>query len=256
MIALTATATVSTRNKVITTLGMVDPYILAISPHKPNIAYWVSEMKPLEVTFAPLIDELRRKRCRMPRVIIFCQRYDDCAALYETFLIALDKEFTEPVGAPNVTPFRLVDMYTSPTHKTVKDSIVSSFCTADSQLRVVICTVAFGLGVNSPDVRQVIHWGPPSDIEEYMQQTGRAGRDGKLSCALLFVQPTDFSRIKDHRLIQYCQNVTTCRRKLLLQHYDEVDFKKDCEGCKCCDVCSICCKCSECACSMFPMQKC
>ena len=110
-------------------------------------------------------------------------------------------------------------------HKTVKDSIVSSFCTADSQLRVVICTVAFGLGVNSPDVRQVIHWGPPSDIEEYMQQTGRAGRDGKLSCALLFVQPSDFSRVKDHRLIQYCQNVTTCRRKLLLQHYDEVDFK-------------------------------
>ena len=129
-------------------------------------------------------------------------------------------------------------------------------CTADSQLRVVICTVAFGLGINSPDVRQVIHWGPPSDIEEYMQQTGRAGRDGKFACALLFVQPSDFSRIKDHRLIQHCENTTTCRRKLLLQHYDEVDFKKDCEGCKCCDVCAICCQCSECACSTFPMQKC
>ena len=47
---------------------------------------------------------------------------------------------------------------------------VSSFCMVDSQLRVVICTVAFGLGVNSPDVSQVIHWGPPSDIEEYMHQ--------------------------------------------------------------------------------------
>ena len=115
MIALTATATVSTQDKVITTLGMVDPYILAISPHKPNIAYWVSEKKPLEITFAPLIDELHRKRHHMPRVIIFCQRYDDCAELYETFLIALGKEFTEPVGTPNVTPFRLVDMYTNPT---------------------------------------------------------------------------------------------------------------------------------------------
>ena len=155
-----------------------------------------------------------------------------------------------------MTPFRLVDMYTNPTHKTVKDAIVSSFCTAVSQLRIVICTVAFGLGVNSPDVRQVIHWGPPSDIEEYMQQTGRAGRDGKLACALLFVHPSDLSRVKDRRLVQYCENTTSCRRKFLLQHYDELDFKKDCEGCKCCDVCAICCTCSECACYTFPMLKC
>ena len=127
----------------------------------------------------------------MPRVIIFCQRYDDCAALYETVLIALGNEFTEPVGAPNVTPFLLVDTYTSPTHKTVKVAIVSSFHTAGSQLYVVICTLC--LGVNFPDVRQVIHWGPPSDIEEYMHQTGCAGRDGKLACALVFVQPSDLS---------------------------------------------------------------
>ena len=93
------------------------------------------------------------------------------AELYETFLIALGKEFTEPVGAPTVTPFRLVDMYTSPTHKTV--------CTADSQLRVLICTVVFGLGVNSSEVRQVIHWGPPSDIEEYMQQTSTCFTPGE-----------------------------------------------------------------------------
>ena len=63
----------------------------------------------------------------------------------------------------------------------------------DSQLCVVICTAAFGLGVNSPDVSQVIHWGPPSDIEEYMQQTGRAGQDGRLACALVLVKPSNLS---------------------------------------------------------------
>ena len=132
----------------------------------------------------------------MPRVIIFCQRYDDCAALYKTFLIALGKEFAEPVGAPNVTQFLLVDTYTSPMNKAGKDAIVSSFRTADSQLCVVICTAAFGLGVNSPNIRQMIHWGPPSDIEEYMHQTGRAGRDEKLTCALVLVKPSDLSRMK------------------------------------------------------------
>ena len=88
MMALTATATVSTRSKVITTLGMVDPFILSVSHHKPNIAYWVTEKKPLEVTFAPLLEELRRQRCHMPLIIIFCQRYDECAAVYEMFTFA------------------------------------------------------------------------------------------------------------------------------------------------------------------------
>lgn len=256
MIALTATATVSTRNKVIATLGMVDPFVLSISPHKPNITYWVTEKKPLEVTFTPLMEKLQTERCHMSRAIIFCQRYDKCAALYEMFRITLGKEFTEPIGAPNVSRFRLVDMYTNPTHSTVKDTIVSYFCKAHSNLRIVICTVAFGLGVNSPDVRQVIHWGPPADIEEYMQQTGRAGRDGELASALLFVTSSDLNNTKDHRLVDYCKNTDTCRRKMLLQHFDQVDFQKDCTGCKCCDVCAVDCKCSNCACSTFPMLMC
>ena len=96
----------ATRNEVITTLRMVEQY------HPTN----QTMHKVSENTFAPLIDEEQRKRHHMPRVIIFCQRYDNCAALYETFLIALGNKFTEPVGAPNVTPFLLVDMYTSPTH--------------------------------------------------------------------------------------------------------------------------------------------
>ena len=171
----------------------------------------------------------------MPRVIIFCQRYDDCAALYETFLIALGNEFTEPVGAPNVMPLLLVDIYTSPTHKAGKDAIVSSFHTADSQLYVVICTLC--LGVNFPDVRQVIHWGPPSDIEEYMHQTGRAGRDERLTCALVLVKPSDLSRMKDRQLVQYCENTTTCRRKLLLQPLRWSWFQKGLWWMtECCDV--------------------
>ena len=87
-----------------------------------------------------------------------------------------------------------------------------------------------------------------------MQQTGRAGRDGELAYALLFVSSSDLRKIKDICLVDYCKNTETCRRKMLLQHYDEVDCKEDCDGCKCCDVCAVDCKCSDCACSTFPMQ--
>lgn len=52
--------------------------------------------------------------------------------------------------------------------------------------RIVVATIVFGMGIDCPDVHQVIHWGVPEDIETYVQETGRAGRDGLPSCALMF----------------------------------------------------------------------
>ena len=84
-------------------------------------------------------------------------------------------------------------MYTHCTHETVKDQILAQF-TSSSSLRVVIATIAFGMGINCPDVRQIIHWVIPDDAKMYMQQTGRAVRYGKLSCALLLYTKSDLSR--------------------------------------------------------------
>lgn len=87
-------------------------------------------------------------------------------------------------SSPDCFPrFRLVDMYTHCTHQTVKDQVLELF-TSPSSLRVVVATIAFGMGVDCPDVRQIIHWGVPEDVETYVQET--AGRDGFLSCAVLF----------------------------------------------------------------------
>ncbi len=93
-------------------------------------------------------------------------------------------ELTEPVDAPNIAKFRLVDMFTSVTDQAHKDTTISLF-KKPSQLRVVIATVAFGLGIDCPDVREIIHVGVPEDIESYIQETGRAGRDRKPSLAIL-----------------------------------------------------------------------
>ena len=201
MMAMTATATTATRRRIISILGMRDPSVIAISPDKSNICYWVKKGVSVNDIVIPLVAKLKVQRCKLPRVIIFCRRCEDCSTLYQLFLSQLKKEFTEPIGAPNVSKFRLVDIYTSVTDKEVQDSIIASFCKSDTPLRVLICTIAFGMGLDCQDVVQVIHWGPASNLEAYMQECGRAGRNGNASSALLYVRPADLhtpQHIKRH----------------------------------------------------------
>ena len=86
----------------------------------------------------------------------------------------------------NLAQFRLVDMYTSITQEDVQNTIIKSFCNAEAPLRIVICIIAFGMGLGCDDIKQVIHWGSSADLESYMQETGRAGRNGHMSSALLY----------------------------------------------------------------------
>ena len=88
-------------------------------------------------------------------------------------------------SAPDIARFRLVDMFTACTEQSVKDTIISNFTQKNACLMVVIATVAFGMGLDSPNIRRIIHWGAPADIESYIQETGRAGRDGEQSHAVL-----------------------------------------------------------------------
>lgn len=89
IMALTATATKSTRQKVVSILGMINPVVVSISPHKPNILYWVGTKSSMEVMFSPVIQHLKTERTLMPRMIIFYRKYSDCALLYQLFHISL-----------------------------------------------------------------------------------------------------------------------------------------------------------------------
>ena len=78
----------------------------------------------------------------------------------------------DPIGVPNLAEFRLVDMFTGCTHPFVKDAILKNYSNPNGTLRIVVATVAFGMGLDCPNVRRVIHWGASNDIEAYMQGTG------------------------------------------------------------------------------------
>ena len=101
-------------------------------------------------------------------MIVYCRQYKEVTEMYQLFYEKLHEKFTSPPGAPNITKYALVDMYTRCTEVAIKKKIVSAFVKPDSNLRVVIATTAFGMGLDCPSVRQIIHWGPANDIDDYV----------------------------------------------------------------------------------------
>ncbi len=123
--------------------------------------------------------------------------------MFSFFKTYLQKN-TAGTTLPDIPGFRLVDMHMSCTDPEVKEKIGQLFV-IDSPLRVVIATTAFGLGIDCPDVRHVISFGFPSDIESDDQETGRAGRDSVvfllLHCRCVTQQYLRFKRsiVKVHK---------------------------------------------------------
>ena len=184
VMALTATATKSVRQAVCRILGMKNPHIVALSPCKKNIMYAARNFSTVEESFHPFVTRLRAERTTFPRMIVYARSFDMCSSIYLYFKTEMGEDFTEPVDAPDLSRFRLVDMYTSIIEKEHKENILHLF-TKESHLRIVIATIAFGMGVDLPDIRQVIHVSAPDDLESYIQETGRAGRDSLPALALL-----------------------------------------------------------------------
>ncbi len=249
VMALTATATKSTRKFIINSLSMQMPEIVYIPPARDNIVYAVMD-KPrgddvISKVFQGTVEKLKIEKSNMGRIIIFCKTYDNVISIYQFFKHSLEEYFTDPKGAPNHIINRVVDMYTHCTHESVKNKLIEQF-TKESSLRVVIATIAFGMGIDCPDVRHVIHWGIPSDAEMYVQESGRAGRDGKLSCATIWKTSTDLTtRYTTQHMIDYClEKNVVCRRSFLFTDFDDCVFKA--QGCKCCDICQRNCTCGSC----------
>jgi superfamily II DNA helicase RecQ len=115
-------------------------------------------------------------------------------------------------------------MYHHTTLDKHKSRILNSFHEQDGTCRLVFATNALGMGVNFPDVRTVINYGPPREVEEFLQEIGRAGRDGKCAQAVFLFHGHQLKNC-DKEIIDYCNSASGCLRKKLLSSFEELDVE-------------------------------
>jgi hypothetical protein len=133
-------------------------------------------------------------------------------------------------------------MFHAGTPDSAKKLILEDIAKSDGFIRVLVCTVAFGMGINCKQVHRIIHFGPSVNMESYIQECGRAGRDGKESTCILLHN----GLLSSHALPEMKEFIAkeTCKRKEILKHFPGCGQTKiTVSGCRCCNICAKNCRC-------------
>ncbi len=227
VIALTATADGLTKKDIIDQLQLKDYRVFENSFNRPNITYYV---KPKRNYYDELVDYLE-------------QHKEDSGIIY-----CLSRNATEKLAEDLKADGFNAEAYHAGLDKTTRDQRQDLFLKDD--INIMVATIAFGMGINKSNVRYVIHADLPKNIEGYYQETGRAGRDGLPSEAILFYGPGDVMKLKNFaqidnnpeqtkilldkldKMVAFCET-KKCRRKYLLNYFGE----QAPEYCGTCDTC-------------------
>lgn len=236
LLSLTATASPSNRKRILKSLCFRDNHIVIIdSPDRPNIKINVKCVKnnsDISDIFSWVIDELNSRKKNAQRIVIFCESIKDCAVLYTMFRRKCDAS--------------LVQMFHSKTAEHIKEKIRIDMESEDGQIRVLISTNAAGMGVNFKGLHNVVHYGPPRDLDTLVQQMGRAGRDGEFSVELiLYKNHKGHLKKIDSDVLSLIKSEDQCRRNILCKAYNAHSHIFE-HLHECCDFCEKTCKCLDC----------
>ena len=139
-------------------------------------------------------------------------------------------------------------MFHSTSEERVKDHVLKSFSNPDGDVCILFRTIAFGMGINCQNLTRVFHFGPSQDIDGYVQESGRGGRDGEM-CTAVLVKYRRCTRLPtSQRIKEYLKNETQCRREPLLAPFGRKPATRMLVH-TCCDVCAKKCKCGGATCT-------